>query len=129
VIHTILPANLTCGLPVSGSSTGFRKAHGIWPEERPAAASDRFDELATNIDWSNAAAQLAKGQLTTLPTDIGNKIHAHAQRPDIVSRAAELGLDPIMLVIALVARRVWAREIELPPASSAPSRASETSAS
>jgi hypothetical protein len=76
---------------------------------RAAASRDRFDELAAKIDWSNAGAGLANGQLTRLPAEIVNEIQMLAQRPDIVQRAAELGLDPIKLVIALIARRVRAR--------------------
>jgi hypothetical protein len=78
-------------------------------QERAAASRDRFDELAAKIDWSNAGTQLANGQLTSLPTEIVNQIQALAQQPDIVQRAAELGLDPIKLVIALIASSVRAR--------------------
>jgi hypothetical protein len=77
--------------------------------ESAAASRDRFDELAAKIDWSNAGAGLANGQLTSLPTEIVNEIQALAQQPDIVQRAAELGLDPIKLVIALIASRARAR--------------------
>jgi hypothetical protein len=77
--------------------------------ERAAASRDRFDELAAKIDWSNAGAGLANGRLTSLPTAIVNEIQALAQQSDIVQRAAELGLDPIKLVIALIALRASAR--------------------
>jgi hypothetical protein len=77
-------------------------------KERAAVSRDRFDELAAKIDWSNAGPHLANGQLTNLSTEIVNKIQALAQQPDILQRAAELGLDPIRLVIALIASRVWA---------------------
>ena len=77
--------------------------------ESANASRDRFDELAAEIDWSDVGAQLANGQLTSLPTEIVNEIQALAQQPDIVQRAAELGLDPIKLVIALIACRVSAR--------------------
>ena len=84
--------------------------HTPAPKKESADASrDRFDELAAKIDWSNASAQLANGQLTSLPTEIVNEIQALAQQPHIVQRAAELGLDPIKLVIALIASRVQAR--------------------
>jgi hypothetical protein len=77
-------------------------------KERAAVSRDRFDELAAKIDLSNTGLQLANGQLTNLSTEIVNKIEALAQHPDILQRAAELGLDPIRLVIALIASRVWA---------------------
>jgi hypothetical protein len=76
--------------------------------ERAAASRDRFDELAAKIDWSNAGAGLANGQLTSLPAEIVNEIQVLAQQPDILQRATELGLDPIKLVIALIACRVRA---------------------
>jgi hypothetical protein len=78
-------------------------------KESADALRDRFDELAAKIDWSNASVQLANGQLTILPAEIVNEIQAFAQQPHIVQRAAELGLDPIKLVIALIASRVSAR--------------------
>jgi len=78
-------------------------------KESADASRDRFDELAAKIDWSNAGTQLANGQLTSLPTEIVNEIQALARQPDIVQRAAELGLDPIKLVIALIASSVLAR--------------------
>jgi hypothetical protein len=78
-------------------------------KERAAALRDRFDELASKIDWSIAGAQLAKGQLTILPTKIVKEIEAFARQPDIARRAAELRLGPIRLVVALIACRVWTR--------------------
>jgi hypothetical protein len=85
-------------------------SHYLTPaKERAAVSRDRFDKLADKIDWRNAGAQLANGQLTTLPTEIVKEIEALAQQPDVVQRAAELGLDPIKLVVALIAIRVWAR--------------------
>jgi hypothetical protein len=44
-----------------------------------------------------------------LPTEIVSEIEALAQQPDIVHGAAEHGNDPIKLVVALLACRVWAR--------------------
>jgi Vault protein inter-alpha-trypsin domain/von Willebrand factor type A domain len=93
----------------SRAASDFSLITPVPSNEKAAASRDRFDELAAKIDWSNASAQLANGQLTILPADIVNEIQAFAQQPHIVQRAAELGLDPIKLVIALIACRVWAR--------------------
>jgi hypothetical protein len=99
-----LPADLKCYYGAHDLS------HDLTPaKERAAGSPDRFDELAAKIDWRNVGVELANGQLTTLPAEIVKEIEALAQQPDVVQRAAELGLDPIKLVVALIAIRVWAR--------------------
>jgi len=103
-------AATACEVEFSCDASPSSFDHTRAPKKESAEASrDRFGELAAKIDWSNASAQLANGQLTSLPTEIVNQIQALAQQPDMVQRAAELGLDPIKLVIALIASKVRAR--------------------
>ena len=62
--------------------------------------------LAGLIRWDQAAAHLARGKLDQLPAMEAKAIRDLAARSGITDLASKLGLDPVLLVIALLARVV-----------------------
>jgi hypothetical protein len=61
-------------------------------------------DLVARINWNAAPAKLKSGDLSVLDQDIARLVREAAARPQIVELARKLGLDAIVLVIALLAR-------------------------
>ena len=61
-------------------------------------------DVADKIDWEDNPDGLRHGDLSALPPDIAASIRAAAQMPEIVRLAQALGVDPVVVVIALLAR-------------------------
>ena len=60
--------------------------------------------LAERIDWDADPEALRKGDLWQLPSDIQQEIRSAAEMPAVAECAAIIGLDPVVFVIALLAR-------------------------
>lgn len=60
--------------------------------------------LAERIDWDADPEALRRGDLWQLPSDIRQKIRSAAEIPTVASCADALGLDPVVFVVALLAR-------------------------
>ena len=76
--------------------------------ERVTGAARRLNgspEMMSVIDWDASANQLIAGDLSSLPTAVAAWLRATAGRPSIVRFASCHTLDPLMLAIALLARR------------------------
>ncbi len=77
-------------------------------EDTPAvpSKSDRFDGggLADAIDWDQAPHRLQAGDLGDLDPAIARAIRDLATRAHVIELASKLALDPLVLVIGLLAR-------------------------
>jgi hypothetical protein len=60
--------------------------------------------LGAKIDWDAAPQRLQAGDLSTLDRDVARAIQSAAMIPEVVEFARQLGLDPVALVIGLLAR-------------------------
>src|SRR5262249_36112636 len=60
--------------------------------------------LATRIDWDAAPRLLQAGNLSALDREVARAIRSAAVIPDVIALARELSLDPVVLVVGLVAR-------------------------
>src|SRR6185503_16522182 len=60
--------------------------------------------VGARIDWDNAPAQLRAGDLSSLDSDVADMIRMVAMERQVLELADELGLDPVLLVIGLIAR-------------------------
>src|SRR5205085_12376061 len=60
--------------------------------------------VAKLIDWDDNPEGLRQGDLSGLPAGLAKLIRAAAQQADIVALARTLGVDPVVVVIALIAR-------------------------
>jgi hypothetical protein len=60
--------------------------------------------LAGKIDWNAAPQRLQAGDLSALDREVALAIHSAAAIPEVVAFARQFGLDPVVLVIGLVAR-------------------------
>lgn len=56
-----------------------------------------------HFDWDVAPAQLLEGDLSSLDTELAKQLCEMADDPQIQLRAAELGIKPIVLIIAALA--------------------------
>ena len=77
------------------------------PPEKPADAYFAEDAglspVARNIDWDLAPQKLQAGDLSMLPDYAAQAIREAAAHDDVVALARTLGLDPVVLVIGLLA--------------------------
>ncbi|WP_119388552.1 VIT domain-containing protein [Taklimakanibacter lacteus] len=62
-------------------------------------------DSARQIDWASDPARLIAGDLSQLPATVGEILLEMAQRDSVKRSAAMLGLTPLLLVIALLARQ------------------------
>jgi hypothetical protein len=106
-------------------SLGRRRTRGddirpAAPPPRPTGAGpsaggpDRSINLrgvARRIDWDDDPEALRRGHLTDLPPEVEAAIRAAAQAPAVAALAQALGQDPVVVVIALLARAEggWSR--------------------
>jgi hypothetical protein len=61
-------------------------------------------ELGKKIDWDSAPQRLQTGDLSELDETTARAIQQTAIRPDMTSCAARFGLEPIILVVGILAR-------------------------
>jgi hypothetical protein len=64
--------------------------------------------IAGRIDWDDDPQALRRGHLAALTPVVEGAIRTAAQGPDVIALAQALGLDPIVVVIALLARSLGA---------------------
>jgi hypothetical protein len=65
---------------------------------------DDIDLYGTReIDWNLAPQKLQSGDLSLLPPHVGQAIRLIANHSDVVALSRTLGLDPVVLVIGLLA--------------------------
>jgi hypothetical protein len=70
----------------------------------PCSLSDSFGELLSSlIDWDLAPRELQSGDLSTLPIDLAEAIREGATIEDVVALARTLDLDPVGLIVGLLA--------------------------
>jgi len=89
----------------------FVDIDGRSDDEAPAASKrqrDRFDGggLADTIGWDQAPHRLQAGDLTDLDPTVARAIRDLAARTEVIAVAKKLALDPVVLVIGLLARIV-----------------------
>lgn len=92
-----------------------RRSLFSWLKRRPGGASTErsgldLDALSRRIPWDRAPQRLQSGDISDLDADVAQAIRRLATEPIIVRAARDLGCDPIVLVIALLARAAAARE-------------------
>ncbi len=66
-------------------------------------------QLAARLPWDLAPQQLQAGDLSVLPPEDASAIARAAAEPSLVEVAAGLGIAPVVLVIALLALTLGAR--------------------
>jgi len=71
---------------------------------RDAINGAQLGYLAERIDWDADPEALRRGDLCQLPSDIRQKIRSAAEIPTVATCAVALGLDPVVFVVALLAR-------------------------
>jgi hypothetical protein len=93
--------------PASGSipdfdwaATGQSNEEAVRPTKSPAGRA----WLAPAMDWDQAPHRLQAGDLAELDPAIARAIRELAARPDVIDVANKLKLDPLVLVIGLLAR-------------------------
>jgi hypothetical protein len=77
-----------------------RECASIAPEPSHADLSS----LANKIDWNAAPQRLQAGDLSALDREVAHAICSAAAITEVVVFARQLGLDPVALVVGLVAR-------------------------
>lgn len=91
------------------------------PSVRPAAAAppskreaerDRLDlsGVATRIDWAQHGTALAAGDLSSLDPEIAGLLRSASQLPSLRKAARRFGIDPLVIVVALLARVAAAKD-------------------
>ncbi|WP_199699280.1 VIT domain-containing protein [Oleomonas cavernae] len=73
-------------------------------EVRSLSAPLDLSSAAGMIDWDRSPGQLVAGDVSGLGREIALLIGVAAVRPDVTHLATQLKLDPVMLVVALIAR-------------------------
>jgi hypothetical protein len=63
-----------------------------------------LSDLSDLIDWDADPEALRRGDLSGLPATVVMAIQSAAQQPEIVAFARTHGIDPVLAVIALLAR-------------------------
>jgi hypothetical protein len=82
------------------SSKGLlRRLAGVMLER----GGDDLSRIARNTNWDFAPDRLQAGDLGGLSSSVQDTIRAAAAKPDVIAFARKLGLDPVALVIALMA--------------------------
>jgi hypothetical protein len=74
----------------------------------PATAFEPSDAdlsaLGAKIDWNAAPQRLQVGDLSTLDPDVAHAIRSAAATAEVLTLAGKFALDPIVLVLGLIAR-------------------------
>ena len=86
-----------------------KPARSVEAHVGPLCAPVGIAALALGSDWAVRPNQLIAGDLSGIDLDFAKIIKRHAELPDVISMARELGIDAVALVIALVARSCGSR--------------------
>ena len=73
------------------------------PETEDRQLPPDLSQLGARIDWDLAPMKLQAGDLSNLDQSVVNTIREAAGAAEVVELAESLGLDPIVLVVALIA--------------------------
>jgi hypothetical protein len=76
----------------------------IVPMIAPETSHADLSIVATRIDWDAVPQRLQAGDLSALNREVALAIRSAAVIPDVIALARELSLDPVVLVVGLVAR-------------------------
>jgi len=74
------------------------------PPIAPEPSRADLSILARKIEWDAAPQLLKAGDLSALDREVALAIHSAAMIPEVVAFARQLSLDPVALVVGLVAR-------------------------
>lgn len=89
------------------SSKGvMRRLAGVFGGGMLERGGDDLSRIARNTNWDFAPDRLQAGDLGGLSPPVQEAIRVAAAKPDVVAFARKLGLDPVVLVIALMAHAV-----------------------
>jgi hypothetical protein len=88
----------------SAPTVGARPAAAPPPATKARAPRIDLSRLVRAIDWTLAPQPLREGDLSSLRPDVQAVIRAAAAEPPVVTLAARLGLAPVVLILALLAR-------------------------
>jgi hypothetical protein len=98
-----LPRSRASGLFAKLSSVGLgRRAEA--EENSPHRPTGSLRGLARKIGWDDNPEALRQGDLSGLAPDVILAIRRAAELPEVVHLAQMLGVDPVIVVIALLAR-------------------------
>jgi hypothetical protein len=92
------------------SGLSLRERVESFDDEAPAAASkpqrdqSKGGDLAHAIGWDQAPDRLQAGDLTDLDPAVARAIRDLAARAEVIALAKKLALDPLVLVVGLLAR-------------------------
>jgi hypothetical protein len=81
-----------------------RASRAFLPPIAPKPSRADLSILASNIDWDAAPQRLQAGDLSVLDREVARAIRSAAAITEVVAFARRLGLDPVALVVGLVAR-------------------------
>ena len=76
--------------------------HGYRPSLTQIDSHD-LASLIWRVDWDLAPAKLQSGDLSVLDEELAKGIRRAAGEPSVVALAQQLGISPVVLVIALMA--------------------------
>jgi hypothetical protein len=74
------------------------------PPLAPESSHADLSILAKKIDWDAAPQRLQVGDISTLDREVARAIRSAAAITEVVAFARRLGLDPVALVVGLIAR-------------------------
>jgi Vault protein inter-alpha-trypsin domain len=81
-----------------------KPSSALVPPIAPDSSRADLSILARRIDWDAAPQRLQAGDVSALDHEVALAIHSAAAMPEVVAFARQLGIDPVALVIGLVAR-------------------------
>lgn len=93
--------------PTPGSRPGTRLRDVVTGLiRRPASTRPALPPVTSrrSIDWDANPAALQAGNLSGLDAEVAETIRLAAARPEVVAFASQFGIDPVKLVLALLAR-------------------------
>ena len=86
-----------------------RRLAGLFGHAMLERSGEDLSRIARNLNWDFAPDRLQAGDLTGLGSSVQEAIRKAAARSDVIALARRLGLDPIVLVIGLMAHAVAQR--------------------
>jgi Vault protein inter-alpha-trypsin domain len=99
------------GLPVGkrSSRNDLRRWLGLGQAElTPEVPDEDLSRIARLIDWDRAPQELQAGDLSGIAAPAAHAIREAAAKTEVAALAGTLGLDPVVLVIGLLAHAVRA---------------------
>jgi hypothetical protein len=88
----------------SFESIAPKPSRAFLPPIAPKRSRADLSILANKIDWDAAPQRLQAGDISALDREVAHAIRSAAAITDVVALARRLGLDPVALVVGLVAR-------------------------